>query len=67
MRSSQIESGKTYIGKNGRCKTVNHIISVGGKLCVGLFDHAKQESHEGIPLGDFAKWARKEVDAPIFS
>jgi hypothetical protein len=60
MRSKQIKRGKTYVGKNGQRRTVDHIISVGGKLCVGVFDHSKQESWSGIPLGDFAKWARKE-------
>ena len=60
MRSSQIKSGKTYVGKNGKRKTVNHVFPVGGKLCVNVFDHSKQETHAGIPLGDFAQWARKE-------
>ena len=60
MRSKQIKSGKTYVGKNGGRRTVNHIHSVGGKLCVVVFDHSKQETWGGIPLGDFAKWARKE-------
>ena len=60
MLSKQIKSGKTYVGKNGQRRTVRHIHSMSGKICVGVFDHRKQQTWGGIPLGDFAKWAQKE-------
>lgn len=60
MTKKQIQVGKTYIGKDGRHKTVTHIVDIGGKTEVWTIDHDKGGCNGTCGMSQFCVWAVRE-------
>lgn len=57
MKQSDIQAGRTYVGKDGVCRTVTRIEARGRKKYVVL----KEETfRRGERLFKFAEWAESE-------
>ena len=61
MKRSAISAGKTYVGKDGKRRTVRRLIPVQGRTCLEVYDHAADRTWLGMYLEQFAQWAVREV------
>jgi len=62
MDKKKIQVGKTYIGRDGKRKTVTHIVatSTANQWNVYTIDHDNDNQRGGCGLSQFANWAVRE-------
>ena len=59
MKREAIQSGKTYIGRDGKHRTVTHVVAVGRRWEVFTIDHEKNCT-SACGMSQFANWAVRE-------